>query len=152
VDRPDGASRAGFAAPLAVTMLIAVALLALLLIEGALGEVRASSATAAEARVAAAAESGLADLVARRFDSTVLALPSGALVWQGALPSADSVIGRVEVLGAGIARLVITARSGNAKLRVIAGIRGFVTLAASPTLPGAVVLAPLADNWWVATP
>ena len=149
---PDVRHRDGFAAPLAVVTLVASSLLALLLLEAALGEVRSGAAEIAEARVTAAAETALTDALARRLDSSVLQLAPGSLVWQQSSVSRDSVVARIQVLGGAVARIVVTARSREPRLRVFAGIRAYVSFRPSLIVPGEVELAPLGADWWAATP
>jgi Tfp pilus assembly protein PilX len=150
--RREPKPRHGFAAPLAVVLLIAIALLALLLIEGALGEVRASSAAYAESRLVSAAESALADALARRLDSTALSAAPATLLFETAGTAADSVVARVELVAPRVARIAVRARSRNPRVRVFAGVSALVALQASPTVTGEVILRPLAPNWWVGRP
>jgi hypothetical protein len=152
VGLPDRADRAGFAAPLAIVMLIAVALLALLMLEGALGEVRSSSAVASEARVVGKAESALAGMLGRTFDSTAASFPAGAVLAQESTGGVDSVHAVVQLAGGGVARVVVRVRSTGGAIRVLAGRQAFAALRPHPSLPGELILAPLAGNWWVTTP
>jgi hypothetical protein len=133
-------------------MLIAVALLALLMIEGALGEVRSGSAVAAEARVVGKAETALADMLSRGFDSSVVSLPAGHVLLQESTGGTDSVYALIQLAGGRLARVAIRVRSMAAGIRVFAGRQAFVSIRANPAVPGEVVLAPLAGNWWVTTP
>jgi hypothetical protein len=144
--------RQGFAAPLAVTLLIAIALLVFLLLESALAELRAGSAAAAEARVVAAAETMLAQALTWRLDSGVLAHPAGTLLRTESGSSPDSTVARVESLATGLARISVTAQSRNSRIRVFVGIRALVRLQTAPASPAEVIMAPLPDNWWVAVP
>jgi hypothetical protein len=144
--------RPGFAAPLAIVMLIAVALLALLMVEGALGEVRAGSAVAAEARVIRRAETVLAEMLARGFDSSVVSLPSGSVLLHESTGGPDSAFAVIQLAGGGIARVAITVRSAGSGVRVFAGRQAFVSLRPNPDVHGELILSPLAGNWWVTTP
>lgn len=150
--RLDRSVRLGFAAPLAIVMLIAVALLALLMLEGALGEMRAGSAIASEARVAGKAESALAGVLARRFDTSVVSLPQGSVVVDEATGGADSVRSMVQLAGGGLARVIVRVQSAGPGVRVFAGRDAFAVLRPHPSVPGELVLQPLAGNWWLSTP
>jgi Tfp pilus assembly protein PilX len=152
VRRPEARDREGFAAPLAVVMLIAVSLLVLLMLEGALGEVRTGAAAASAARVTAAAETAMAEALGRPLDSTVFQLAPGSIVWQQHLAGPDSVVSRIQVLGGSVARIVVTARSRANRFRVFAGIWAFAKLRPSNTVPGELELTPLGASWWAATP
>jgi hypothetical protein len=149
---PDRSVRTGFAAPLAIVMLIAVALLALLMIEGALGELRTGSAVASEARIAGKAETALAALLATTFDTGVVSLPAGTVVLDETTGGADSIRSVIQLVGGRVARVLVRAHSATPGIRGFAGRQVFVKLRPNPAAPAELVLEPLAGNWWVMSP
>lgn len=151
--RPDRARRGGFAVPIAIVMLIAIALLAALMIEGAVAEVKTGGAVSAQSRIDAALETSVAALMANRLDSAgVAAAPPGSVVSQSATSGADSAIAAVQLLAPGLAKLRVVVQSRPGSVRVIAGRIAFLRIVPDSLHPGELKLEPLAPNWWVATP
>lgn len=150
---PDGgARRGGFAVPLAVVLLIAVALMASLLLEAALSELRAGSAARAESRVVVAAESALAQGMAVRLDTAVLRLTAGARPLSQTRVEAESVRVELQVVQPGLARLLVSATSGATGIRVSVGRTALVSFRRDSLIPGEVVLSPIGPDWWIAVP
>jgi Tfp pilus assembly protein PilX len=152
VPLPDRLTRAGIAAPLAVIMLIAVALLGLLMMEGALNELRTGAAAVAESRVAARAESALAQALVQPLDTSALSRPPGSVLLEEASASPDSTILRIAALGQGLVRLTVRVSSGDRHLRVYAGRIALLGLRTDSAVPSQVRMVPIKAHWWVASP
>ena len=150
--RSDAPGRSGFAVPLAVVLLIAIALMASLLLEAALGELRAGSAARAESRVVVAAESALARTIATRLDTAVLNLPAGALAVSETRVAAESVHVQVQVVQPGLARLMVMAAAGATGIRVFAGRTALVVFRRDSLVSADVMMLPIGPDWWTAIP
>jgi hypothetical protein len=148
-----GFTRSGFVLPLALFMIMLVALFVALLLEGALQELRAARGEVAEARARAAAESGLSDLLSSVPDSALLARPRGAS--SGGLVAAGTETTRVSMqsLGNGVLRATATARSWSGGVRGDAATVGFVRIVADPAAPpGGLRFRRLPRWWWAQLP
>lgn len=150
--RSAPAGRGGFAVPLAVLIVIALAFLTALMLDAAVAEFRSGEAWLSESRAAAAAETASAEALATRLDSAVLLVSAGTVVLRRVQTGADSVSTILQVLGPGLARLTVFATNGAGRLRAIAGRQIFVRMAPSPDTPGEVELRPLMGPAWVAIP
>lgn len=149
---PPDWRRTGIAAPLALVVLVAMALLSTLFVDAALGELRAGSASLATARVGLTAEGALAEGLAVLLDSAVVARPPGALLFTQQAPGADSVVTTGRIIQSGVAEIRVTAISRRGGFRVLAGRVAFATIAPDSLHAGAFGLRPLPAQWWVATP
>ena len=144
--------RGGFAVPLAVLIVIALAFLTALMLDAAVAEFRSGEAWLSESRAAALAETASAEALATRLDTAVLLVSAGTVVLRRVQTGVDSVAASVQVLGPGLARLTVFAAIGMGRLRAIAGRQIFVAMIPSPGAPGEVELRPLAGPGWVAIP
>lgn len=144
--------RAGFAMPLAILIMLALALISALGVEAALGALRADTAGVVEAHAAVRAETGLARALAHRVDSTALGDPPGTVLFTLAETLPDTVTVVAQVLERGVARVLVTAVVRRAQFRGIAGRYAFAVITADSTMPGRLRLRPLPSNWWVAVP
>lgn len=139
----------GFALPLALAIVLAVALVEVLLIDGALARARGASSAAAETAAAAAAESALALGLALRLDSSAIRQPAGTTLASWSSPAPDSTWLTVRVMQPGIARVAAKASVMRAGLRAIAGRSAYVEIELDPAFPGEAALRPLPRLWWV---
>jgi hypothetical protein len=145
-------TRRGFAVPLAVLVLIVLALLAALGIDAALGALRTGDAASVEARAVARAESGLAKAFVQPLDSAARRLAAGSPLFAFVDPEIDTVIVRAQVVEPGVTRVTATAVARRGRFRGIAGRYAFATIVAdSPSSAGAI-LRPLPTRWWTAIP
>jgi hypothetical protein len=145
--------RRGFALPLALFMLTVIALLAALLLQGAVQELRIARGDIAEARAQAAAGSALSDALAATPDSAILALPRGATSIAVVATGAETTRVAVQALGHRVIRLTATARVWSGGVRADAGILGFVRVVPNPLgPPGSLRYERLPGWWWAPIP
>lgn len=152
--RPSGGRRPGFAAALALLVLVALALLGALAVDAALGSLRTGTAALVEARARALAESGLARALVQRLDSTARRVPAGSMLmaFADSDDDGDSVTVRAQVVQPGVARILVTAIARRGRFRGIAGRYAFAAMAGDSVVPGEVTLSPLGALWWAAVP
>jgi Tfp pilus assembly protein PilX len=149
--RPE--PRRGFVLPLALFMLLVIALLAAALLEGAVQELRTARGDLAGARAAAAAGSALTDLIASRPDSALLALPRGSISTSVAIAGAETTAVTLQAMGAGTVRATTVARVWAGGARADASALGFVRIipdSAGP--PGSLRYRHLPGWWWAQLP
>ncbi len=149
--RPD--QRSGFVLPLALFMLLVIALLAAILLEGAVQELRTARGDVAGARAAAAAGSALTDLLASTPDSALLNRPRGSASTSIVVAGAETTSVTVEALGAGTVRVITAARVWSGGARADASALGFVRIitdSAGP--PGSLRYRHLPGWWWAQLP
>lgn len=143
----------GFVLPLALFMLMVLALLAALLIQGAVQEVRIARGEVAGARADAAAETALSDVLASIPDSATLGRPRGALALSQYVAGTDSIRVAVQSLGGGIVRIMATARAWSGGVRADATNVGFARIGADPSgPPGSLCYRRLPGWWWAQIP
>lgn len=145
--------RRGFVLPLALFMLLVIALLAAILLEGAVQDLRAARGDLAGARAAAAAGSALTDLLGSRPDSTILVRPRGAVSVSVAGAGPETTTVTQQSLGAGTLRVTAAARiwSGGAHAdALLLGFMRIVTDSAGP--PGTLRYRHLPGWWWAPLP
>lgn len=144
--------RAGFAAALAVMVLLAVSLLSALAVDAVIGESRAARAASLEARAGALAESALAAALAIRLDSVAMTAPAGTRLFSlvGGGAGDTHVTGVVLQPGLALvtARAIVTARG----VRSIAGRRFLAMIRPSGEGPGEARLDAVTPNGWLAVP
>jgi Tfp pilus assembly protein PilX len=145
--------RHGFALPLALFMLTVIALLAALLLEGAVQDLRIARGDVAAARAQAAAESALSDALAVTPDSSVLTLPRGTISVAQMAAGPETTRVAVQILGNGLVRVATTARVWSGGARADAGNVGFLHVAPDPGgLPGTLRYQRLPGWWWAPIP
>ena len=145
--------RPGFALPMALFMLTVTALLAALLLENSLHELRIARGDVAGARAQAAAESALTDLLASNSDSSVLARPRGAAASAITVAGPDTTRVVLQPLGNGLFRLTAAARSWAGGVRGDAASLGFARLVSdSGGPPGSLRFRRLPGWWWTQLP
>lgn len=150
--RSTPAGRRGFAVPLAVLIVIALAFLTALMLDAAVAEFRSGDAWLSESRAVAAAETESAEVLATRLDSAVLLVSAGTVVLRRVQTGVDSASTILQVLGPGMARLTVFVTSGTGRFRAIAGRQIFVRMALAPGTPAEVELRPLPGPAWIAIP
>jgi len=152
VEQSTGARR-GFALPLALFMLTVIALLAALLLQGAVQELRVARGDVAGARAQAAAGSALSDALAATPDSAILALPRGAISTTVIATGSDTARVAVQSLGHRVVRISTTARAWSGGVRADAGTLGFVRVVPNPLgPPGGLRYERLPGWWWAPIP
>jgi hypothetical protein len=138
---------------MALFMLTVTALLAALLLESSLHELRIARGDVALARAQAAAESALTDLLASSSDSAVLARPRGTAASAIAVAGADTARVLLQSLGNGLFRLAVAARSWAGGVRGDAANLGFARLVSdSAGPPGSLRFRRLPGWWWTQLP
>lgn len=147
---PQG--RNGFAVPLAILIVVALALLTALMLDTAVAEFRGGDAWLSAARAVAAAETAAANGLGARLDSAALQMPAGTVVLSITEPESGSALVTVQILAPGLARLTVFASTGTGRLRAIAGRQVFVRIVAAADVPGELVLTPLPGPGWAAIP
>jgi Tfp pilus assembly protein PilX len=141
-------ARRGFALPLALFMLTLIALLAALLLEAAVQELRIARGDVAAARAQAAAGSALSDALGATPDSAVLALPRGAISISLAAAGAETTRVAVQALGNSVVRVTATARAWSGGVRADAGHMGFVRVISDPFGPPGTLRYQRLPGWW----
>lgn len=143
---------AGFAAPLAVLVLLAVALLGALGVDAVIGESRAARAAHLEARAAALAESAMAEALATRLDSAAAAAPPGTRLFSLAADVAGQARATAVVLQPGLVVVTARAEANAGGLRAIAGRRWLARIRGSGDGTGEARLEAVSSNGWLAVP
>jgi hypothetical protein len=145
--------RAGFALPLALFVLLVIALLAAALLEGAVQELRTARGDVAAARAAGVAGSALTDLLGSRPDSALLGRPRGSASTYAIVAGAETTAVTVQSLGAGTVRVVAAARVWSGGARADAAELGFARIVAdSAGPPGTLRYRRLPGWWWAQLP
>lgn len=144
--------RQGFAAPLAVLVVIAASLLSVLAVDAALGESRAARAALLEVRAAVMAESVLVATVGTRLDSVAAYTPPGARLFTAVTGGGDSASASVVVLQPGIVLIAVHVEARMGGVRAIAGRRCFATIRAFRGVAAEARLDPLPANGWLPVP
>jgi hypothetical protein len=145
--------RGGFVLPLALFMLMVIALLAALLLEGAVQELRSARGDVAGARAQAAAGSALADFLASRPDSSLLARPRGVTSAGSSPIGAETTRVSLQSLGNGLLRVTAGARVWSGGVRGDAANLGFVRIVPdSGGPPGTLRYRRLPGWWWAQLP
>jgi len=145
--------RRGFALPLALFMLTVIALLAALLLQAAVQELRIARGDVAAARAQAAAGSALSDALGATPDSATLALPRGATSISLAAAGAETTRVAVQALGNRVVRITVAGRVWSGGVRADAGQVGFARVI--PNLlgpPGTLRYERLPGWWWAPIP
>ncbi|MEA3247251.1 MAG: hypothetical protein U9Q74_13950 [Gemmatimonadota bacterium] len=145
-------ARAGFAAPLAVLVLLAVALLGALGVDAVIGESRAARAGYLEARAAALAESALAEALAIQLDSVAGVAPPGTRLFSLASDVAGQARATAVVLQHGLVMVTARAEANAGGVRAIAGRRWLARIVGSGDGTGEARLAAVSPNGWLAVP
>lgn len=148
----DVPRRPGFAVPLAVLVLIILALLAALGIDAALGELRTGTASLVEARAGALAETGLAKALVQRLDTAARHLAAGSVLFVVLEAQPDTVMAMAQVVEPGVARVTVSAVARRGALRGIAGRYAFASIVPDSVVATETVLRPFAERWWVSLP
>jgi hypothetical protein len=146
-------TRAGFVLPLALFMLTLIAMLAALLLGGAVQELRMARGDVAVARAQAAAGTALAAFISSAADSVQLARPRGSAVSTIAVAGAETTTVSVQSLGNGLLRVTAGARVWSGMQRGDAANLGLVRIvrdSAGP--PGSLRYRRLPDWWWAQLP
>ncbi len=145
-------TRSGVAAPIALAVLIALALLSALFIEASLADRRAGRAALGAVRASAVAETALERGLAYRLDSAAASGPVGAVLLHAQIGGVDSVETTIRRLQPGLmeVRVRVSTRSGG--FRVVVGRVAHVRLRPDSLAPYGLALQPLPGHWWVATP
>lgn len=143
-----GYARRGFALPLALFMLTVIALLAALLLQGAVQELRIARGDVAGARAQAAAGTALSDALAVAPDSSILTLPRGgiSLGLSGSGPETARV--SIQALGGRVVRITATARAWSGGVRADAGNAGFARVVPDPLGPAGSLRYQRLPGWW----
>jgi Tfp pilus assembly protein PilX len=145
--------RGGFVLPLALFMLTVIALLAALMLQGAVQELRIARGEVAGARAQAAAESALSDALASIPDSAMLALPRGALSAAPGATGSETTRVALQSLGNGIVRVTATARAWSGGVRADGTNAAFVRIIPDVTgPPGRLRFRRLPGWWWTPIP
>jgi hypothetical protein len=139
--------------PLALFMLVVIALLAAVLLQGAVLELRTARGDVAQARAQAAAGSALSELFVSRPDSALLVRPRGAISSGTNAAGAETTTVAVQSLGNGILRVTAIARVWSGGLRADVTNLGFVRIVAdSFGAPGSLRYQRLPGWWWAQLP
>jgi hypothetical protein len=148
-----GNARAGFVLPLALFMLLVIALLAALLLEGAVQELRMSRGDMVAARAQAGAATAFSDLLASTPDSALLARPRGVVSFGTVAAGAETTTVTVQSLGSGLLRVITGARVWAGTTRGDATNVGFVRIVPdSAGTPGSLRYRRLPGWWWAQLP
>jgi hypothetical protein len=139
--------------PLALFMMMAIALLTALLLDGAVQELRSARGDVAAMRAEAAAGTALADLLASRPDSALLASPRGAVATGSVAAGADTTRLTIQSLGNGMLRVTAGARAWSGGVRGDASTLGYVRIGPdSSGPPGTLRFRRLPGWWWSQLP
>jgi len=150
---PARTARRGVALPLALFVLLLLALLVALVLDSAVQDLRIARADVGVARAEAAVESALADLLAAPVDSAFLVLPRGAARQSVATVGGDTARVAVQPLGGGLARVVAMVRSSAAGVRADAGAVVLLRAERDTTAHlGGLRFRRLPEWWWVPIP
>jgi hypothetical protein len=140
--------RTGFALAVALLALVVLALVAALLLDAALQELRASRGDVALVRAEAASESALADLISAPVDSAVSRLPRGAARESVRVTAGDTVRLTVQSLGGGLVRAVLAARARAAGARADVTTLALLRMQPDSGPPPALLRYRRLPGWW----
>ena len=134
--------------PLALVVLVAIALLAALLFDAGLEELRAARSDLARVRAASLADGALAGLIETPGDSALETLAVGESQRTTVPAGGDSAELSVQPIGGSLLRVTVVARVANGRSRTREGALAFTRLTVD-TVGGAraLRLRPLA-GWW----
>ncbi len=150
---PRSSARRGFVLPLALFMLLAMALFVALLLEGAVQELRIARGDVAGARAQAAAGTALSDFLASHPDSALLARPRGFFASGSSTAGAETTRVTLQSLGNGMLRVTASARVWSGGARGDAANLGFVRIVPdSSGSPGSLRYRRLPGWWWAELP
>lgn len=150
---PGSFARRGFVLPLALFMLMVMALFVALLLEGAVQELRIARGDVAGARAQAAAGTALSDFLASHPDSALLARPRGFFASGSSTAGADTTRVTLQSLGNGMLRVTASARVWSGGARGDAANLGFVRIVPdSSGSPGSLRYRRLPGWWWAQLP
>jgi hypothetical protein len=138
---------------LALFMLLIVALLAAILIDGAVQELRIARGDVSGSRAQAVSGSALADIIASRPDSALLARPRGAISAASSGAGPESTTVALQSLGNGLMRAAAGARVWSGGVRGDAASVAFLRIVpdlAGP--PGTLRYQRLPGWWWAQIP
>ena len=146
-------ARGGFVLPLALFMLTVMALIAALLLQASIEELRTARGEVAAVRAQAAAGSALADLASAAPDSGALSLPRGTAAPAVLTVGGDTTQVVVQALGGGVVRLAAAARAWFGGVRGDAANVAFLQIVPdSGGVPGALRYRRLPGRWWAPIP
>ena len=134
-------------------MLTVIAMLAAVLLEGAVQELRMARGDVAVARAQAASGTALSGFFASIADSSVLARPRGVILSAISTAGAETTTVTVQSLGNGLLRVTAGARVWSGTQRGDAANVGFVRIvrdSAGP--PGSLRYMRLPGWWWAQLP
>jgi Tfp pilus assembly protein PilX len=147
------ARRPGFVLPLALLMLTIIALLAALLLQASIEDLRVARGEVAAARAQAMTESAMADMLAGTPDSAALALPRGTLTTTVTTAGADTTRVATQSLGAGIVRITVGARAWSDGVRAdVSNVGFFHIVPGMAGSPGSLRYQRLPGWWWAQIP
>ena len=139
--------------PLALFMLTVIGLLAALVLEESVAELRIARGEVAAARAEAAAESRLSDALGAVPDSAALALPRGALMPSLVAAGEETTRVAVQALGGGLVRVTVAARVWSGGVRADASNVALMRIVADPSgPPGSLRYQRLPGWWWARNP
>ena len=145
--------RSGFALPLALFMLTIVALVAMILLQGSVEELRVARGEVAAVRAEAAAGSALSDELVTAPDSVALARPRGTITLSISVAGAETTRVARQSLGAGLVRVTAVARVWSGGMRADASSVAFFRIVAdSAGTPGSLRYQRLPGWWWAQIP
>jgi hypothetical protein len=134
-------------------MLMVVALLVALLLEGSVLELRTARGDLAAARAQAAAGTALTDLFTSGADSALLTMPRGATTTTTRLAGAETTHVSLQALGGGLVRVMATTRVWSAGVRADAAALGFARVTPdSAGHFGGLRVRRLPGWWWAQLP
>lgn len=146
-------ARPGFVLPLALFVVTVVALIASLLIEASVEDLRVARGDIAAARAQAAAESALADLLAAAPDSAAAGLPRGATGTSTVVAASETTKVAVQSLGGRLVRVTAGARVWSDGVRADAMQVAFLRIVSdSAGPPGSLRYQRLPGWWWAPVP
>ena len=159
---PGSFARRGFVLPLALFMLMTMALFVALLLEGAVQELRIARGDVAGARAQAAAGTALSDFLASHPDSALLARPRGFFASGSSTAGADTKRVTLQSLGNGMLRCPGLVRRGprrRRKPRIRPHRPGLVGIPREPAVPapsglvvGPATVGPFRANCYLSRP
>jgi Tfp pilus assembly protein PilX len=153
VTRGDAGGRRGFVLPLALFMLTVLGLLAALLLDASVAELRIARGEVAGARADAAAGSALSDALSVIPDSATFARPRGTLATLVVAAGAETTRVAVQALGGGLMRVTIEARVWSGGVRAEASNVGFMRILSDASgAPGTLRYQRLPGWWWARNP
>ncbi|MFI5233469.1 MAG: hypothetical protein ACHQSE_13250 [Gemmatimonadales bacterium] len=148
-----GGARPGFVLPLALFMLTVLGLLAALLLEDSVAELRIARGEVAAARAEAAVGSALSDALAATPDSAMLALPRGAIAPALVAAGAETARVAVQVLGGALVRVTVAARAWSGGVQADASNVALMRIVPDPLgAPGSLRYERLPGWWWARNP